>query len=291
LNIVHGFYPEPTIGEYVLKALAKATTGKPKEIVDEALKTHSERFSREIKAQASILESLEQAKAGKAETPKVLEKVYRDFIEKPLAANQMLSELLEKYGPKDSRKITAYLLHSLGSDLKAHGAAIEPGRLSSLVTEIRGLQSVIGVLQFFKARVKLIDFLLKRENLPLPPNLKFEELAKTFVALAQERYPSPEKVTQSIAKFGAAMEILSKIIIISQMRDGTREVSLKLFRRDENRDDSIENRDKLFHAIIEALDGLEDELDALAEKQEQERLQSEAGDEPIQKKDEPIQKK
>jgi hypothetical protein len=131
--------------------------------------------------------------------------------------------------------------------------------------------------------MKLVEFLFTREGLELPKTLTFESLAKVFVALTQDRYPSGEKVLQSIAKFGADLSILAKIIIITQMRDATREVSLKLFRRDESRDDAIENRDKLYYAIIEALDSLEDELDALREQEEQKREQEETGEKTPQK--------
>ena len=95
----------------------------------------------------------------------------------------------------------------------------------------------------------------------LPPHLNSELMGKTFFALIEERYPSAEKVLQISSKLGVET-ISAKIILLSVMRDAVKQVSPKLYR-------SIQHRDDLYTAIIAALEELEDKLE------EQEELEAE----------------
>lgn len=99
-----------------------------------------------------------------------------------------------------------------------------------------------------------------------PPQLTFENMANQFMSLADERYPSADKVLQAATRLGA-QSIEEKIIVISIFRDAVREVAVnKIYR-------SIQHRDDLFNAIIEALEELEDQLDnALSREEEEEEI-------------------
>lgn len=98
----------------------------------------------------------------------------------------------------------------------------------------------------------------------IPPKLTYENIAKEFMTLAEERYPSAEKVLQAAGRLGVE-SIEEKIIVISIMRDAVREVAVnKIYR-------SIQHRDELFNAIIEALEELEDQLDTALLKEEEEQ--------------------
>lgn len=55
--------------------------------------------------------------------------------------------------------------------------------------------------------------------------------------------------------------ILSEIIILSRLRDMIREVSINHFFR------SVQHRDEVYKAILDALESLEEELDELREKE------------------------
>lgn len=101
----------------------------------------------------------------------------------------------------------------------------------------------------------------------LPAHVTIETLARSFMELVDERYPSAEKVAQTISKMGIGAnsinDIKTRIVILSTMRDAVKEVSpTKVYR-------SIQHRDDLYMAIIEALENLEDELEELEEKEEE----------------------
>jgi type III secretion protein W len=87
----------------------------------------------------------------------------------------------------------------------------------------------------------------------------FESMAEHFLLLADDRYPSADKVLQVISQMNLP-GLKEKIIVLSTMRDAVREMSpTRLYR-------SIQQRDELFTAIIEALENLEDELEELEEQ-------------------------
>ncbi len=102
-----------------------------------------------------------------------------------------------------------------------------------------------------------------------PAHVTTELITKNFMELTADRYPSSDKVLQMIARMGVAgpgaspvQEVSAKIIILSRFRDAVRQVSpTHIFR-------SIQHRDDVFNAVIEALEQLEDELDRLASEQE-----------------------
>lgn len=97
-------------------------------------------------------------------------------------------------------------------------------------------------------------------------HLNFETLAKLFFDMAEERYPSAEKIQQ------LALNLITpfttdplesthiQIAVLNVMRDMIREVSpTQLYR-------SLQHRDDLYMGIIEALEDLEDTLEELEEQ-------------------------
>lgn len=97
-------------------------------------------------------------------------------------------------------------------------------------------------------------------------NLNFEVLAKLFFDMAEERYPSAEKMKQLTSVLANPLatkpieNVHLKIAILNAMRDMVKEVSPgQLYR-------SMQHRDDLFMAIIEALEDLEDELEVIEER-------------------------
>jgi type III secretion protein W len=96
-------------------------------------------------------------------------------------------------------------------------------------------------------------------------HINFQIMAKLFFDLAEERYPSSEKVNQLASRLVNPMTtdkfelIYLKIGLLNAMRNMVKEVSPSQLYR------SIQHRDELFQAIIEALEELEDELEELEE--------------------------
>lgn len=99
-----------------------------------------------------------------------------------------------------------------------------------------------------------------------PPQLTFENMTKEFMGLVAERYPSAEKVIHAAGRLGAE-SIEEKIIVINALRDSVRQVAVnKIYR-------SIQHRDEVFNAIIEALEELEDQLDnAIMQEEAEEEI-------------------
>jgi len=96
-------------------------------------------------------------------------------------------------------------------------------------------------------------------------HLNFEALAKLFFDIAGERYPSSERVKQLAERLISLMAptplegVYIQIAILNVMRDMVKQVSpTKLYR-------SLQHRDDVYMAIIEALEDLEDRLEELEE--------------------------
>lgn len=273
LDILKQFYPDPTLADDALKFLLETTLGDLKKIVEEALQQHEETYGREIKAGQNIAEEVQKYVSAGLGAPTRLRDMYRDITGNPREPVNLFLEFADRFPYKELRKVLGFLFHSLGADLKSQGPSIEPGMLHRLLQEVRSLQAVLGVYQFFKARTKLITFLFEREGMEMPKNLNFELLAKQFVMLLQERYPSGDKVLQMAGKLGIDKWILAKIIVFSQLRDAIREVALNQLYR------SVQHRDELYNAILEALEALEEELDEFREKEDEEREKEQSPEE------------
>ena len=102
-------------------------------------------------------------------------------------------------------------------------------------------------------------------------HFNFEALGKLFFDIAEERYPSAEKMKQLAGNLvgpiaaNATDKAHAKIALLNMMRDMVKEVSPgQLFR-------SLQHRDDVYTAIIEALEDLEDELDELYEESEMDK--------------------
>lgn len=285
LSMLEQFYPDPTLADDVLNFLLKTTTGSLQKLVQEAKDAHNSRYGREIAAGQNIAEEVKRYAAAGLGLPTSLRDMYRDITGNPREPIQLFQELSDRFQYKELRKVLAFLFHSLGSDLKSQGPSIPPGLLHRLLSGVRSLQGILGVYQFFRARMKLIGFLFQRDGLEMPKNLTFEQIAKQFVNLLQERYPTGDKVLSSAAKLGIDKWILAKIIVFSQLRDAIREIALSQFYR------NIEHRDELYKAIIEALEQLEEELEELREYEEDQRERQEAGEDEEEKEDKDKEKK
>lgn len=107
----------------------------------------------------------------------------------------------------------------------------------------------------------------------------FEVMAKLFFDLAEERYPSTDKIKQLASHIVDPVTtdplelIYIKIAILNAMRDMVKEVSPgQLYR-------SMQHRDDLYAGIIEALEDLEDDLEELEEKLAEEEEEESEGEE------------
>lgn len=264
LKVLLEFYPDPLVADDALDFLLATTLGDLKAMVQEAKEELARTRGREIQAGRNINEEVQKYVKLGLGAPSKLRDLYRDITGNPREPIALFLELGDRFNYKEMRKVLAYLFHALGSDLKSTGPSIQPGLLHTLMTEVRNLQAGLGILHFFRNRMHLVSFLFERNSIPLPDMLTFETMARQFVLLLQERYPSAERVLQLAIKLGIAEQILAKIIVFSQMRDAIREIALYHFYR------SVQHRDELYKAILDALEQLEEELDELLEKEYEE---------------------
>lgn len=224
----------------------------------------NKQFGREVKAGRNINnEAKEFSKQGLG-TAGTLRDLYRDITGNPREPLTLFEELSEAFTFDKMKTVLQFMLHSLGSDLKSKGPSIAPGELQRLFTEIRSMQAILGVYRFFFQRMNLIAGQFERENLSLPKRLTFDLIAKIFVQLISERYPSPDKILRFGAMLGLSEEILAQIIIYTQFRDALRGVSPRLFKSDKHRQD-------LLMVLIDTISELDDALEDDEEEDEKKR--------------------
>lgn len=276
LKKVREFYGDVSLADEALEFLMETTDGELGNTVREAKEEFNKEFGREINAGRNISEQARTAAEKGLGTPTTLRDLYRDITATPRDSSTLFEELANRYAFKELKKVVDYLLHSLGADMKSKGPSIPRGFLHRLLTETRSLQAILGVYRFFKSRMNLMENLFEKEGLEWPSQLTFETIARQFMALTAERYPSAAKVLQLSAKLGIEKWLIAKIIVFSQLRDAIREVAVNQVYK------SIQHRDELYMAIIEALEDLEDELEELSDKEEDEG--EDEGEEEITKK-------
>ncbi len=272
LKKVLEFYPDVSLADEALEFLLETTDGalaNEVRLAKEALNTESQR---EIAAGRNVSAQARQASEKGLGTPTSLRDMYRDITGNPRESTTLFEELSTKYEFKDLKKVVDFLLHSLGADMKAKGPSIPRAELHRLFTETRSLQAILGVYRFFKGRMRLLTSLFQRNGLSMPQQLTFEAMAKQFMQLAADRYPSSAKVLVTAGRLGIEKWILAKIFVFSQMRDAVREVAMSMIYK------TLQHRDELYLAILEALEDLEDELEEMEEKEEEGEGEEEGGE-------------
>ena len=271
LKLLLEFYPDPMLADEALDFLLATTLGDLKSIVEQAKEELNRTRGRDIQAGKNINEEVQNYVKLGLGAPSKLRDLYHDITGNPRDPIALFLELGDRFNYKEMRKVLAYLFHALGTDLKSTGPSIQPGLLHTLLTEVRNLQAGLGILHFFRNRMRLVAFLFERNSLEMPALLNFENMSRQFVMLLQERYPAADRVLQLASKLGIDKQTLAEIIVFSQMRDAIREIALYHFYR------SIQHRDELYKAILDALGLLEEELDELLEKEYEEEDTADQG--------------
>lgn len=258
------FYPDISLRDEALEYLLETSDGELARKLGEVKEELNQEFGREIIAGRNIHIQARDAAAQELGTPTSMRDMYRDITGNPRDAATLFDELAAKYGYKELKKVAQFLLHSMGADMNSKGPSIERAELQRLFSEVRNMQAILGVYRFFSNRMKLTQYLFEENHLESPPELNFESMAKAFMSLAAERYPSADKVQQKATSLGLTKSnITGKIITFSQFRDAIREVALgKIYK-------TVQHRDDLYLAILEALEELEDELENLLEQEEE----------------------
>lgn len=195
----------------------------------------------------------------------------RDVVNNPQDLSTKFKYYKSKgYTFKEMKQEIDTILTFVGS--KFRQTDIMPGEMTRLMDETRTLQAILQIFRYFKRGMPLLHSQFNRNHIAVGSNINFESLSITFMRMVDERYPSPEKMSQfssSLADQGLTDEhirTIMLIILLSIIRDAVREVAPnKVYR-------SLQHRDDLYLAIIEALEDLEDALEEM-EEQEEEKTQ------------------
>lgn len=252
LKKVLDYFPDKSLADEALSFLIENTQGSLQTTIKYTKKTFNNDFSREIIAGKNIASTAQEFSKLGFGTPSNLKDLYRDITGNPRSSNILFGELSRLYNFQQLKDVIKFLLNSLGRDLTSKGPSIQRGELSRLFTEARSLQSILGVYRFFQSRMGLVNKQLSDLAITLPANLTFENLAQNYMKLVEDRYPAGTKIIALAENIGISKEKAALIILISQFRDAVRSVSPRLYK-------TIDTRDELFKAIIEALTGLEEE--------------------------------
>ena len=265
LEKVRAFYKDEYLADEALKFLESTTNphtnlGKN---VRKAGQLLVDRYGREVRAGRNINETAQAyAKEGLASTGS-LRDLYREVTGDPKEPATLFDQLSEAFTFDKLKSVLAFLLHSLGKDMKSKGPSISKLELSRLFGETRTMQAILGIYKFFKSRMNLMKDNFAREGLRFPQKITFEVLAKLFTKYVQERYPSPDKVLRDARELGIDAELIAQIIVFTQYRDAIRNVSPKIFR-------SVKHRQDLLMALIETISELDDLLEEEEEEDEDE---------------------
>ncbi len=263
LKKVQEFYTDASLADEALDFLIETSRGRIQETMRQAKEELNRTFSREIKAGKNIFSQAQEFAAKGLGAPTSLRDLYRDITGNPREASTLFEELTSNYPFDKLKSVITFLLHSLGADMKSKGPSISRAELSRLFTETKNMQAILGVFAFFLSRMRMITSSFTREGLSLPTKITFETLAKTFMRFIQERYPSVEKILQLSFGLELSDSLEAQIIIYIQFRDALRQVALKLFKDDRQ-------RQELLLCFMDALEELEEQLEEKIEEEEKE---------------------
>jgi type III secretion protein W len=257
-------YPDQSLADEALNYLIKVTDPESQLGLNlkEAKKLLLKEYEREIIAGRNINSQAQEFSKEGIGSPTTLRDLYRDITGNPRDPVTLFEELNNMFTFDKLKVALKFILHSIGTDLKAKGPSIPKGELQRLFSEARTMQAILGIYRFFNSRMDMIDNLFKKENLILPKRLTFELLAQLFVKILQEKYPSPDKILRMANLLGINEEITAQIIIFSQYRDAMRGVSPRLFQ-------TLKHRQDLLMTFIETISELDDLLEEDDEKLEE----------------------
>ena len=244
-------FDDPTLADEALDYLGRSTEGALKGKVQQARDLLNETMGREVLAGRNIDTAAKAFARQGVQTPSDLRNLYREVTGDPKPHNALFAQLSGEYSFEEMQKLVEFLLQGMAYDLKSKGPSIQGAELQLLMTEIRNLQSIVWVYLFFKERMKMIKKLYEQYGLLYDEEeVTFQKLAKEFVKIVEDRYPSVLKIMRQAEKMGLEDDE-EKAVILSQFRDAIRRVSPRLYK-------SARHKQDLLLAIMEALEELEE---------------------------------
>lgn len=254
LKKVQDFFPDQSLSDEALQFLIENAPEGLEQMLQDAKAELNKRFGRQIVAGKNIAMQARDFSSQGIGTPTALRDLYRDITGNPREPSLLFDQLSKAYSYEQLKTVVSFLLHSMGSDLKNKGPSIPRGELARLFSETRSLQAILGVYRFFQSRMRLINQSFSSIGSSVPQNLTFESMAKLFMKVLDDRYPASAKIIKLAQQLGIESDLLALIIVISQWRDAVRNVSPRLFKLQQQ-------KEELIAALLRSLEELEDQKD------------------------------
>lgn len=266
-------YPDPYLATEALEFLL-ASSKHRKGLQNKLLQTKEllyNTYEKQIKIGQNISQEAREFSRKGLGTASGLRDFYKEVIATEQEPIQFFEDLIKKFPYEQMKSVLAFLLHSLGADLKSKGSTIDPIELQKLVSEIRNAQAILGVYLFFRARIYMLQKQFSKEGLFFPKELSFEQLAKYYVMLLSERYPNVNRVLQLAAHLGLSESLIAQMLIFTQYKEALRYTSPRLFKSDRHRQDLLE-------VLIDCITELDEEIEE--EEEEEDKDDEETEEEP-----------
>ena len=133
-------YADASLADEALDFLAETSDTQLLAATQEAKEKFNKDKGKEIRAGRNMgMQAREFAKEGLG-SPTSLRDLYREIILNPREPLKLFDELAEKFRFPKLKSAITFMLHSLGSDLKAKGPSIQRGELKRLLDETRSMQ-------------------------------------------------------------------------------------------------------------------------------------------------------
>lgn len=245
-------FPDPVLADAAFEFLLRVLPDEVKEKIYNAKTLFDKRFGRALRAGKNIFEeSVKFSKDGLA-PPSELRQMYAELTGDPKTPLDLFEELLKKFTFEKMKSAIGFWLSALGADLNSKGSSIERGELYKLIDETRTLQAILGVYNYFASKQKELIFALVRKNSIATPEMNYQNLAKLFVKILQDKYPSPEKILYLKHDLKIESSLHAQEAVFSIMCSGLKNISKKLFRNQKHQEELTQ----CFLMALEALDNV-----------------------------------
>ncbi|CAM0117114.1 HrpJ domain-containing protein [Rhabdochlamydiaceae symbiont of Dictyostelium giganteum] len=238
LEKLKNVYLDIALVDEALEFLIDASDDVLKENLIEARNLLHKDFAREVTAGRNIGMQARNYAAKGLGSPTALRDLYRVITHTPFNAVTLFQELSLNFSLDKMQVVIHFILHSLGSDVKAKGPSIAPGELFKMMSETRDMQAVLGVYRYFSKQMPMIAKMVNT-RCSKPLNISFDLLARAFVTLILEKYPTVERALLLSKELSIQDLPAVQIVIYHEFLTAMRQVSSRLFQSDKQYHDLL----------------------------------------------------
>lgn len=196
-------------------------------------------------------------------SPTALRELYKEVVTAEIKPIELLERLLKKFNYEQMKSVLGFMLSSLGKDLRSKQASTEPLKLTRLCQETRSIQAMIGIYLFFRQEMEMIQLQFQQKLIPFPEGLTFPLLAKQYISLVSDRYPSQESVLRLALDLFISHSRMAQTIVFNKYAEAIRATSPLLFK-------SAQHREDIRMALVETIESLEESMET--ESQEKKNI-------------------